>query len=224
MNHIIETTEDGSNTLFVNNLNETYHSVHGALNESRHVFIKNGLEKVNCCDINILELGLGTGLNVLVTLDEFIRNQKFQSIHFFTLEKYPLDWTEASQLNYPQLFEDPIIAGTYPVIHQSEWNETIELTNDFYLKKIQTDFLKLENIELPEIDLVYFDCFGAQVQPDLWEMPLLTMVANKMKKGGLFTTYSSKGSLRRNLKSLNFDVEKVEGPTGKREMTNAWKL
>ncbi len=143
MKRIVKTTGDNSRTLYIEELDECYHSHHGALQEAEHVFIKNGLEKLDKKEINILEMGFGTGLNVLV------------------------------------------------------------------------------KIELPEIDLVYYDCFGARVQPDLWEKPLFELVKTKMKKGGLLTTYSSKGSVRRALQELGFEVQKLEGPKGKREMLNA---
>ncbi|MNY29571.1 tRNA 5-methylaminomethyl-2-thiouridine biosynthesis bifunctional protein MnmC [compost metagenome] len=108
-------------------------------------------------------------------------------------------------------------------IHQLDWEVSNELTKNFYLTKLKKDFFDLKSANLPPIDLVYFDCFGARVQPDLWEMELLEIVASKMKSGGLLTTYASKGSVRRNLIELGFEVEKKQGPPGKREMMIAWK-
>lgn len=106
-------------------------------------------------------------------------------------------------------------------IHNCEWNTPVEILPNFLLTKIETDFFKLKEIDLPPIHLVYYDCFGARVQPDLWEKPLFEIVKNKMQKEGLLTTYSSKGSVRRILQELGFQVEKLEGPKGKREMLNA---
>ena len=222
MKREIKTTSDGSKTLYINELNESYHSQHGAFNEAIHVFIKNGLNLINHCEINILELGFGTGLNLFVTFDEFLKNKKNQIIHYFSLEKYPISTSEIEELKYFELFENEIVKDIYHKSHEAKWNETMEIYPNFFLTKIQTDFFELKNIELPEIDLVYFDCFGARVQPDLWEKPLFEMVTDKMKTGGLLTTYSSKGSVRRILKELGFRVEKKQGPPGKREMVNAF--
>ncbi|GGG65313.1 tRNA (5-methylaminomethyl-2-thiouridine)(34)-methyltransferase MnmD [Epilithonimonas arachidiradicis] len=216
-------TSDGSKTLLINGLEETYHSKHGALQEAVHVFIKNGLNLLNDYEINILELGFGTGLNVLVTFDEYLRNDKNHKINYFGVEKYPIFLQEAAELSYSELFPDPIIKNLSLEIHKKEWEKSLELDVNFHLKKIKEDFFKIKDISLPPIDLVYFDCFGARVQPDLWEKELFEIVASKMKTGGLLTTYSSKGSVRRILIELGFEVEKKQGPPGKREMINAWK-
>lgn len=224
MNREIKTTSDGSKTLYINELNENYHSHHGALQEAQHVFIKNGLNLVYDCDINILELGFGTGLNVLVTIDEFLKTDKNHIIKFFTIEKYPINNSEIVELAYDSFFDHPKMKDFYHQIHACEWNETIEILPNFFFTKYKADFFELKNIDLPKINLVYYDCFGARVQPDLWEKPLFEMVSDKMATGGLLTTYSSKGSVRRILQELNFKVEKKAGPPGKREMINAVKL
>jgi tRNA U34 5-methylaminomethyl-2-thiouridine-forming methyltransferase MnmC len=217
----IKTTLDGSKTLFINELNETYHSHNGALQEAEHVFIKNGLNRIENYEINILELGFGTGLNTLVTINNFLCNNRNHSINYFTIEKYPISEEEISQLSYASHFNFENSEKIYQQIHSLTWNETHELFPNFKFTKFNCDFFNLENIDLPNINLVYYDCFGAQVQPDLWEKPLFEMVKNKMIAGGLLTTYSSKGSVRRILKELNFQVTKLEGPKGKREMINA---
>lgn len=224
MKREVKLTNDGSKTLFINDLNEGYHSHHGALQEAKHVFIDNGLKLINNYEINILELGFGTGLNVLVTIDEFLKTDKSHAIHYFSLEKYPVLLTEVQELNYDSLFDNNFLTEINQKIHEAEWNKSVEIVPNFFLTKIEADFYQLKNIVLPEIDLVYFDCFGARVQPDLWEKPLFEMVADKMKKNGLLTTYASKGSVRRILQELNFEVEKRPGPPGKREMINATKL
>lgn len=223
MEREIRTTSDGSKTLYINDLNENYHSHHGALQEAQHVFIDNGFNLVYDYEINILELGLGTGLNVLVTIDEFMKTDINHIIHYFTIEKYPVNEEEVRELDYAAIFKKPEMAEINQRIHSCNWNESIEIIPNFFLTKYHCDFFELESIEMPKINLVYFDCFGARVQPDLWEKPLFEMVANKMKIDGLLTTYSSKGSVRRILKELNFNVEKKAGPPGKREMINAIK-
>ena len=220
----IKTTNDGSKTLFISELNENYHSHHGALQEAEHVFIKNGLNLINDCEINILELGFGTGLNVLVTINEYLKTDKNHDIHYFTLEKYPINESEIEDLAYFDLFDNPELKNIYQKIHEVEWEKSVEIIKGFHLHKMKCDFFELKSIDLPKINLVYFDCFGARVQPDLWEKPLFEMVSDKMSVGGLLTTYSSKGSVRRILEELNFKVEKKQGPPGKREMINAIKL
>ena len=223
MKREIKTTEDGSKTLYISDLDENYHSHHGALQEANHVFVKNGLNLINDCEINILELGFGTGLNVLVTINEYLQTDKNHDINYFTLEKYPILESEIKELAYFQLFDKEELKNIYQKIHQTEWETSHEIVKGFNLTKIQCDFFDLKNIDLPKINLVYYDCFGARVQPDLWEKPLFEMVADKMDTNGLLTTYSSKGSVRRILQELNFKVEKMQGPPGKREMINAWK-
>ena len=223
MEREIKTTSDGSKTLYINDLNENYHSHHGALQEAKHVFIDNGYNLVYDYEINILELGLGTGLNVLVTIDEFMKTDKNHIINYFTIEKYPVNEQEVRELDYASIFEKPEMVEINQRIHSSNWNESVEIVPNFFLTKYQCDFFELDHMEMPKINLVYFDCFGARVQPDLWEKPIFEMVSNKMKTSGLLTTYSSKGSVRRTLKELNFNVEKKAGPPGKREMINAIK-
>ncbi len=224
MNRRVQQTLDGSNTLFISALNESYHSQHGALQEAQHVFINNGLKRIEKCEINILELGFGTGLNFLATIDEFFKNDKYHVINYYAIEKYPVTPDEISCLNYEKLFPDKKISEAYMTAHQSEWNREIELTSGFTLTKLRADFHQLNEIDLPPIDLVYFDCFGARVQPDLWQKPLLEKLDQKTAPSSLLTTYASKGSFRRELQSLNFSVEKMAGPPGKREMLNAWKM
>ena len=224
MERAIKTTNDGSKTLYINELNENYHSHHGALQEAKHVFINNGIKLLENYEINILELGFGTGLNVLVTIDEFMKTDKNHVIHYFTLEKYPVNNNEIKELDYGSLFNDSKINQFYNQIHECDWNKKVEILPNFFFTKIKCDFFDLKNIDLPMINLVYYDCFGARVQPDLWEKELFEMVADKMEINGLLTTYSSKGSVRRILENLHFKVEKKAGPPGKREMINAIKM
>ena len=220
MKREIKTTADNSRTLYIEELDECYHSHHGALQEAEHVFIKNGLEKLDKKEINILEMGFGTGLNVLVTLEAFLAGG-VSKINYFSLEKYPINTDEVRLLGYDELFSNELTKKAYRQIHECDWEKPQEIYPNFFLTKIKTDFFDLDKIALSEIDLVYFDCFGARVQPDLWEKPLFELVKTKMKKGGLLTTYSYKGSVRRALQELGFEVQKLEGPKGKREMLNA---
>lgn len=224
MERQIKITSDGSKTLYINVLNENYHSHHGAFQEAKHVFVKNGMNVLNNYEINILELGFGTGLNVLVTIDEFLKTDKNHTIHYFTLEKYPINGKEVEELGYDSFFDNEEVKKSYHKLHECDWNVETEIYPNFYFTKFNCDFFELKNLTLPKINLVYYDCFGARVQPDLWEKPLFEMVAEKMDIHALLTTYSSKGSVRRILEELNFKVEKKDGPPGKREMINAVKM
>ena len=223
MEREVITTKDGSKTLYIKELNENYHSHHGALQEAEFVFVKNGMNLINDYEINILELGFGTGLNVLVTINEFLKTDKNHVVNYFSLEKYPVSVAEITELAYETLYESEKLKELYRKIHETEWEKPVEILPNFFLTKVQCDFFDLKNIELPKINLVYFDCFGARVQPDLWEKPLFELVADKMATNGLLTTYSSKGSVRRILQDLDFAVTKKPGPPGKREMINAMK-
>lgn len=223
MERTIKLTGDGSKTLFINAMNEGYHSGHGALQEAVHVFIENGFKLKYNYDINILELGFGTGLNVLVTIDEYLKTDKNHVVRYFTLEKYPVRQEEIELLDYPALFPSAEMVAINAKIHNAPWNTETEIVPGFYLTKFEADFFSLKHLTLPPVHLVYFDCFGARVQPDLWEKGLFSIVAEKMADGGLLTTYSSKGSVRRILQELGFEVTKKPGPPGKREMINAIK-
>lgn len=218
-------TEDGSVTIFIPEWNESYHSKHGAVQEAFHVFIRNGLDFLNDKnEISILEIGFGTGLNALITLTEtFGKNQK---IHYTGIEKYPVSKEEISLLNYavsikefhPKMkLEQNDIQYFYDELMMAQWNEFVEINSNFKLKKIQADFLEF-NYPENKFDLVYFDAFGARVQPELWTGELFEKIYKSMKTDAVFTTYSAKGSVRRALKSVGLKVEKRPGPPGKREM------
>lgn len=221
LKRIIKTTEEGSKTLHIPEWNENYHSQHGTLQEALHVFIHNGLDLIPKKGINILEMGFGTGFNAFVTLLESI--QKQIKINYFSLEKYPVLAEEIEQLEYWNLIEFGKYKELYLSLHQSEWEKEIKISENFYLTKYQSDFFTLDKLSLPPIDLVYYDAFGARVQPDLWEEKIFNLIINTMNTEALLTTYSSKGSARRAMQAAGFIVEKKAGPAGKREMVNAWK-
>ena len=223
MKREITITKDGSKTLFISELNEGYHSYHGALQEAEFVFIKNGLNLLKNSKINILEMGFGTGLNLLVTINNFLTNQSHKEIHYISIEKYPVSHNEIAELGYSKLFDFPNAEEIYQNAHLAEWNKKTEILPNFFLTKWEADFFDIPKLDIPKVDLVYYDCFGARVQPDLWEKPLFEIVTEKMNKNSLLTTYSSKGSVRIILKELGLEVEKRPGPPGKREMMIAWK-
>ena len=217
----IITTADGSHSLFDEDLNETYHSIHGAIQESRHVFITNGLEYVfhkNASQhISILEVGLGTGLNALLTLQYLMELP--QNVSYTAVESSPLKEEVLSQLNYSNLLG---LEDAYEGIHRAKWGNGELLTRNFNLVKLKT---LLQNLEFssPVFDLIYYDAFAPSKQAESWELPVLEKVGFAMKPGGVFVTYCATGQLKRNLKSMGLIVETLAGPPGKKQMVRATK-
>jgi tRNA U34 5-methylaminomethyl-2-thiouridine-forming methyltransferase MnmC len=217
----IISTSDGSHSLFDEDLNETYHSVHGAIQESRHVFITNGLEYVlhkNAYeDISIFEVGLGTGLNALLTLQYLMGLPR--KVSYTAVESSPLKEELLAELNYSNLLS---LEDAYKGIHLAGWGESQLLNRNFSLKKLRN---RLQDLELPlsTFDLVYYDAFAPSKQAELWVLPVLEKVADAMKPGGIFVTYCATGQLKRNLKTIGFEVETLVGPPGKKEMVRGTK-
>lgn len=223
-------TEDGSLTIFIPEWNESYHSRHGAIQEAYHVFIRNGLDFYSDQkEISILEIGFGTGLNSLITLVESVQNSF--KINYTGIEKYPVSEAEFPILNYPKSLKEfnsnlscseKELSEFYTKLINSAWESKVQINENFNLTKIQDDFMDF-NYPENSFDLVYFDAFGARVQPELWTEALFENIYKSMKMGGIFTTYSAKGSVRRALQEVGFNVEKRPGPPGKREMLVAKK-
>ena len=218
----IITTEDGSNSIFIPELNETYHSVHGAITESRHVFIKNGFRYIigqkNPASIKILEIGLGTGLNVLLTI---LENRIFNlDIHYTAIEAYPVPFEIISQLNYVSQIGGHDTNLLFENIHSGEWNKYFKISGNFYLRKINCLFQDF-NAGSERFDLIYYDAFAPGKQPDIWELPVLKKAVLSMNSSGAIVTYTARGQLKRDLKSLGLIVETVQGPPGKKEMIRA---
>lgn len=214
----IRQTKDGSNTLYVPELNEHYHSVHGALQESQHVFIKHGLEHVLSTkkDIKILEVGFGTGLNAILTYPFALAQTAF--IQYDTLEKFPLSAEVVEQLQFDQLLTDPELYQAFLQMHTSPWNTPTNLIPHFSIQKIHET---LEEFIAPDAyyDLVYFDAFAPEKQPELWTDGIFAKLFKATRPGGILVTYCAKGSFKRSLKAAGFEVEVLPGPPGKREMT-----
>ena len=210
-------TKDGSHSLYNTDLDETYHSVHGALNESLHVFIKNGLQEVakNSSEINILEVGFGTGLNTVLTIQE--ADKDHLSINYFTLEPSPLPSDVIEKLNYKILLNNKY----FKLIHQYEWDKENIIFPHFKFTKFNTTLQKV-NLSLP-IDLVYFDAFAPRVQPELWTIDIFEKLFEMMTSNAILVTYCAKGEVKRSLKKAGFIVETLHGPPGKREMIRARK-
>ena len=222
---IIE-TGDGSHSVLNTALNETYHSRHGALRESEHVFIQHGLhawwkQHPAASSVRILEVGMGTGLNVILTLREALR-LKEKAVHYTTLEPYPLSEEVIEQLNYLHLLDDETLSHHFTKIHRAAWEEDQLLLPNFTLRKVQSTLETFVATSL-SYDLVYFDAFAPNKQAELWELPVLRQVVALMGEDAIFVTYSAKGQLKRDLKAIGLLVETLAGPPGKAEMVRATK-
>jgi tRNA U34 5-methylaminomethyl-2-thiouridine-forming methyltransferase MnmC len=213
-------TEDGSHSLYIPDMKETYHSTHGALRESEYVFIKNGLDLIETSnEINILEVGFGTGLNTFLTFLE--SEKKALKIYYQTIEPYPLEEDIFSALNYPDILA-PDKSRYFYDFHKAPFDEKVQFSNEFVFQK---HFQKLEDLQLKpnQLDLVYFDAFAPSKQPELWSLENFEKIFGWMKKEGVIVSYCASGQFKRNLKSAGFFVETLPGPPGKKEMTRGKK-
>ena len=219
---LIFTTGDGSTTIFLPDFNEYYHSKYGAISESEHVFIKNGLrfwkqKNPNKKYCNIFEVGFGTGLNALLTFKEskFIPNL---NLTYSSVEPNPLKFSEIKKLNYGVKMNDN--DGIFSFIHRSEWNSPIQISKNFTLIK-NNSFIQNFNIEINP-DIIYFDPFCYRVQPEMWSKKIINPIIKSMSKYSVFVTFSSMNILFDLLKDLKMNVEKIPGPK-KKKMIRAFK-
>lgn len=204
--------------------NETYHSIHGAIQESNHVFIRSGLhfkiDHYSPREIDMLEVGLGTGLNVLLTLLD--KKAAVLPIRYDAVEAFPLPLDLARQLNYSQCLKNENANSLLLQLHEATWGESVRLNPNFSLRKlhsaIQSTILLKESY-----DLVYFDAFAPNTQPELWGLDVMELIIRSLKHNGIFVTYSAKGQLKRDLRTLGMKVETLAGPPGKAEMIRAIK-
>jgi tRNA U34 5-methylaminomethyl-2-thiouridine-forming methyltransferase MnmC len=226
-------TRDGSHSLWAPELDETYHSTHGAIQESRHVFIRHGLlhwlNSQAQCNVNILEVGLGTGLNALLTYLALLT--KRVKTTYTGLEPYPMPWAYMQHFNYTtQLTQHKIYPTTYKKLqttfkqlHQEAATSFCQLS-DYFLFQQQNCPLQAFSAPPNSFDIVYFDAFSPNKQPNMWSVDLLQKVYHMMKRHGIMVTYCAQGKFRRHLKQLGMRVETLPGPPGKKEMTRAWKV
>lgn len=217
-------TEDGSHTIYIPELDETYHSTHGAITESNHVFIKNGLHYLGNREkrdnVKLFEVGFGTGLNTL--LSAIYSEEHRIHLRYESLEAFPLSSLETQQLNYPELIKNPISKGAFKVIHESPWGQWVDVSSTFQLKKVKNTIR--EYVGQESFDICFFDAFAPSRQPDMWELPILQKISDLLVSNGIFVTYCAKGQLKRDLKSIGFEVESLPGPPGKFEMVRAIKI
>lgn len=213
-------TEDGSQTIYLPEMDEHYHSVHGAIQESLHIYIEQGLLQTTKKELSILEIGFGTGLNAYLTY--CFAKKEGMSVHYSSLEKYPLNKAEYTLLNYPNnIFPEHLLI--FNQMHQAEWNTIIQISERFKLEKIHADLLTFQFNETPQFDLVYYDAFGPGKQPEMWTEDILHQVAASVKPGGILVTYCAKGTVRRAFSAEGFTMERIPGPKGKKEILRGKK-
>lgn len=209
------TTADGSHSLFVPELNENYHSKHGAIAEAMHVFIKNGLQSHPKQKLNILEIGFGTALNSLLTL-ESVRSKK---VHYTTLEPFPIEREIYGKLNFHDFVKSD--QSTFHRLHECDWEKDISLKEFFTLCKKK---IKLKEFTTKKkFDIIYFDAFAPEKQIEMWEKSVFEQCYNLLNKNGFLVSYCAKGVVKRTIKSVGFEIENLKGPPGKREMIRANK-
>ncbi|MBE7440991.1 MAG: tRNA (5-methylaminomethyl-2-thiouridine)(34)-methyltransferase MnmD [Flavobacteriales bacterium] len=215
-------TGDNSHTLLVKELNETYHSTKGAINEALHVFMQRGLNdyivKTNCKKLKVFEVGFGTGLNA--HLAHLFAKQHQLKIDYISIEAHPLDLSIIQQLNYSELI--PSEQSLFLKLHEVEWNKVVEIDEYFTLTKLHQELkdVVLEN----SIDVIFFDAFAPNIQPELWTKEVFESMFKALKPEGVLVTYCAKGVVKRTIKEVGFNLETLAGPPGKREMIRAVKV
>ena len=213
-------TSDGSTTIQLPDWNEQYHSKHGAIQEAYHVFLDTGFFKIDLQEIAILEIGFGTGLNAFITFLEAKKLHK--KVNYVGVEAYPVSAEEIQELNYVSELKALEFQSIFDEMHQASWEKEHSVSEDFQLLKRKQFFQDIQDIAA--FDLIYFDAFGAQNQPELWTEEIFLKMYKAIKKQGGLVTYSAKGSVRRAMQAVGFSVERLPGPPGKREMLRATKL
>lgn len=215
----IISTSDGSSTIYVPELDEHYHSTFGAISESMHVFIGAGYRSTTLNPLSIFEMGFGTGLNALLTLFESMKDGR--RIDYVSIEKYPLDKSVYSMLNYHTFFPEES-QGYFNMLHGCRWDEPCRINDNFTLLKIRADFREMQPDRL--FDLLYYDAFAPGKQAGMWSFDIIAKAASMVRAAGVFVTYSAKGQLKRDLQKLGFEVEHLPGPAGKRQISRAVKI
>lgn len=215
-------TSDGSHSLEIEEWGETYHSIHGAIQESNHVYIEQGLMRfMEQEEVRILEFGLGTGLNAFLTMAQVVPKQK--QVIYHAIEAFPLTQEEYRLLTFPTLLPE-FLEGQelFAALHEANWMEELPLHPQVTIQKIQATFEEV-SVKTNYFDLVYFDVFGYQYQPHLWSAEIFQKAYDSLKVGGMLVTYACRNPIKRNMKAAGFTLEIVPGPPGKREMTLAYK-
>ncbi|MCD4735349.1 MAG: tRNA (5-methylaminomethyl-2-thiouridine)(34)-methyltransferase MnmD [Bacteroidales bacterium] len=215
-------TDDGSHSLILTGYGETYHSKFGAISESKHIYINQGLHFVasKLMTINLLEVGFGTGLNAFLTMQE--SKERNLIVNYIALEPFPLPGKIYQALNYPLVYANDMLSDVFLKMHKAPVNKEVSIADGFFITKYK---LALENSRLPSnyFDLVYYDAFAPDLQPEMWTQQAFEIVGTALKPNGALVTFSSKGEVRRNMQKAGFKVEKIKGPKGKHEIVRAIK-
>lgn len=212
-------TDDGSTTIRIPDWDENYHSTHGAIQEAKHVFIKNGLDLFQNQDsISILEIGFGTGLNTFITFLETLNKEK---VNYVGVEAYPISEEEIAQMNYVSELEAENYQDVFNKMHSCDWESQQKITENFLLTKRKQFFQDIEDKN--QYDLIYFDAFGFPLQPELWSEAIFKKMYEALLPKGTLVTYACRSSIKNAMLSVGFSIEKLPGAPGKREMLRATK-
>ena len=212
-------TSDGSTSIHLPEWEESYHSKHGAIQEAQHVFIKNGLSLCKGQSVSVLEIGFGTGLNAFIT---FIESQKSnQNIEYVGVEGFPVSAEEVVQMNYVNQLNANQFESEFKMMHTSDWEKNVTISEHFRLTKRKQLFNEINDKN--QFDIIYFDAFGYRVQPELWSVEIFAKMFEALKEGGILVTYACRGPIKNAMKEAGFQIEKLAGPPGKREMLRGWK-
>ena len=212
-------TDDGSTTIRIPDWDENYHSTHGAIQEAKHVFIKNGLDLFQNQDsISILEIGFGTGLNAFITFLETVNKEK---VNYVGVEAYPISQDEIAQMNYVTELDAEKYQEIFDKMHACDWENQQTITENFILTKRKQFFQDIEDKN--QFDLIYFDAFGFPLQPELWSEVIFKKMYDALLPKGTLVTYACRSSIKNAMLSVGFSIEKLPGAPGKREMLRATK-
>lgn len=216
-------TADGSHTLYVPEIDESYHSTNGAMQESMHIFINAALRQHPQPHLSVFEIGFGTGLNAYLSLLEAEKTGR--RISYTAIEKFPIAMDVAVSLNYEQhvsRYGYMPEKGIFKQLHGAAWDVKTDITPHFALRKIQADLLTFQMGE-NAFDIIYFDAFSPAKQPEMWSETIFNRIFAACKPNAILTTYCAKGAVRRALQQAGFQVERLQGPAGKREILRAVK-
>lgn len=212
-------TNDGSTTIRIPEWDENYHSTHGAIQEAKHVFIKNGLDLFQNQDsISILEIGFGTGLNAFITFLETLNKEK---VNYVGVEAYPVSTEEVLQMNYVSELQAADFKSIFQTMHNCSWEIDNLITAKFSLTKRKQFFQDIEDKN--QFNLIYFDAFGFPLQPELWSEVIFKKMYEALLPNGVLVTYACRTPIRKAMLTAGFSVEKLPGAPGKREMLRATK-
>ncbi len=212
-------TNDGSTTIHIPDWNENYHSTHGAIQEAKHVFIKNGLDLLqNQKSISLLEIGFGTGLNAFIT---FLETLDIEKVNYVGVEAYPISSEEIAQMNYVTELQATQYQVVFDKMHSCDWESQQHITEKFILTKRKQFFQDINDKE--QYDLIYFDAFGFPLQPELWSEVIFKKMFDALLPNGVLVTYACRTSIKNAMLSVGFSIEKLPGAPGKREMLRAIK-